>query len=540
VSLLDELTAKLEGLDPEKLKELSDEATAAVGERLWYPNEGAQMDAFLSEAFITLYGGRAGGGKTDLGLGLAFTEHRRSLVIRKQYTDLKGLTDRAKAINGTSDGFSGQPPPRLVTKDDRLIMFGSASSDDSIETFQGVDRDLLYIDEAAQIPEKYIRTLIGWTRTNNPDQRCRVVLGSNPPLSDEGQWMTNMFAPWIDPNHPNPAKPGELRWYVTDKYGADAEVPGPGVYEHDDEGMPVPSDLDRNDDAAYEAQSRTFIPAELRDNPYYEKSGYKQVLDNMPEPLRSALRDGNFKGARMDHELQLIPTEWIQEAQNRWKPKPPGNAPMTCIAMDVAQSRDMNVISRRYAEWFDELVAIPGRDAPTGGDQAGLITKYRANMADIVIDLGGGYGNSCYEILKNNTEGVYGHKGAEKSNQRTKQGSLPFSNKRAEVYWRLREALDPGQPGGSHIALPDDPELRGQLASVRLKSDDIAVIELERKVDLVKRIGVSPDKADAVAMAWSRGGKTPSHYHEWQDFKKPGGRPQVIAPERSAKRYRRK
>ena len=42
---------------------------------------------------------------------------------------------------------------------------------------------------------------------------------------------------------------------------------------------------------------------------------------------------------------------------------------------------------------------------------------------------------------------------------------MRFANKRAEAWWRFREALDPDQEGGSVIALPPDPQLRADLAA---------------------------------------------------------------------------
>ncbi len=62
-------------------------------------------------------------------------------------------------------------------------------------------------------------------------------------------------------------------------------------------------------------KTRTFIPAALRDNPFLKDTGYAATLDALPEPLRSAVRDGNFMAARDDDQWQLIPTMWIREAQ---------------------------------------------------------------------------------------------------------------------------------------------------------------------------------------------------------------------------------
>lgn len=46
-------------------------------------------------------------------------------------------------------------------------------------------------------------------------------------------------------------------------------------------------------------------------------------------------------------------------------------------------------------------------------------------------------------------------------------GNLHFRNRRAEMYWMLREALDPTNP--DPIALPPDAELLGDLTAVRYK-----------------------------------------------------------------------
>ena len=78
-------------------------------------------------------------------------------------------------------------------------------------------------------------------------------------------------------------------------------------------------------------------------------------------------------------------------------------------------------------------------------------------------------------------------------------GQLTFLNMRAELLWKLREALDPHN--GEGIALPPDKRLAAQLAAPtwRLRGNAIAI---ESKEDIRKRIGGSTDDADAVALAW--------------------------------------
>ena len=75
---------------------------------------------------------------------------------------------------------------------------------------------------------------------------------------------------------------------------------------------------------------------------------------------------------------------------------------------------------------------------------------------------------------------------------------------RAQAWWRFREALDPDQNGGAQVALPDDPGLISELSSVCFYPD-IAKIQVEDKKEVRKRLGRSPDKADAVVMAWAPG-----------------------------------
>jgi len=134
----------------------------------------------------------------------------------------------------------------------------------------------------------------------------RIVAASNPPLSSQGSWVIGMFRPWLDITHSDPAEHGELRWYVTDPDGKDMEVDGP-------------DDVKEWDGKIYVPKSRTFIPAALSDNPFLMNTGYQATLDAMPEPLRSAIRDGNFMAAREDDEWQVIPTDWILQANERWR-----------------------------------------------------------------------------------------------------------------------------------------------------------------------------------------------------------------------------
>ncbi|MCW5745841.1 MAG: terminase [Alphaproteobacteria bacterium] len=488
--MLDAMLVRLAALPSRQRDSIGQQVLAATDGRPWIPNPGPQTQAALSTADVLLYGGQGGGGKSDLLLGLALTVHHRALIMRRLHKELRALSDRAIAIRGR-DGFVQQPVPALRTPDGRLVEFGSAQYAGDEQSWQGQPHDLLALDEAAQFLESQVRFLMGWVRSTDPAQRCRTVLASNPPLSAEGDWMIGMFRPWLDLTHPDPARPGELRWFVTDPDGKDMEVGGPG-----------PVTLDGK---TLTPKSRTFIPAKLSDNPYLVRTGYQRELDALPEPIRSAVRDGNFMAARADDAMQVIPSDWVVAAQRRWQPGPPRGASMTAVAVDVARGgRDETVLATRYGGWFAPLLGKAGIDTRDGPAVAALVFAVQRDAAPVVIDMGGGWGGSPLDHLKQNGIAVVGHLGAEGSYRRTADGRLGFVNRRAESWWRLREALDPHQREGSPIALPDDPMLLADLTAPRWHMAARG-IQIESKDEIRVRLGRSPDRGDAVVMCWHDG-----------------------------------
>jgi hypothetical protein len=71
--LLDQIVERLRSGDPSARQTIVELVRRATGHCAWSPNPGPQAQAFACEADELFYGGQAGGGKTDLGLGLALT-----------------------------------------------------------------------------------------------------------------------------------------------------------------------------------------------------------------------------------------------------------------------------------------------------------------------------------------------------------------------------------------------------------------------------------------------------------------------------------
>jgi len=482
---LDDILRSFRALPEEKQEEILSASHQIRNGRKALPNPGPQTDAYFSKADELFYGGGAGGGKTFLVCSLALNEHKHSLILRRISKNLKGVKREIQGILGSTDGFNDQAG--VWRHPNGVIDLGHCEHESDKENYQGVPHDLKAFDEITQFTESQYTYIIGWNRSADPNQRCRVVCTGNPPTTSEGQWVTKRWGAWLDPAHPNPAKPGELRYYTTID-GEDVEV--------------TPDYIGPNGERP---RSRTFIPALLEDNPDLAETGYAAVIEAMPEPLRTMMREGRFDVAAQDNAFQVIPTDWIRQAQARWTPQPPSGVGMTILSHDVALGGgDANTRACRYGHWYDQVHSerLKGQVDPIDL-AAGTLTKIR-DGASIVIDMGGGYGSGVYSHLKHNVQGLtlYAHNGSDASAKRTRDGKLKFANKRAEVYWKFREALEPNL--GEPVALPPDPELLADLAAPTWKLTPRGIL-IEPKEDIKKRIGRSPDKGDAVVNAWSYG-----------------------------------
>lgn len=429
---------------------------------------------------------------TDLALGLAGTAHRRSIIFRRVFPSVRGMIERSREIF-TRDSFNESLHVWRLS-DGRTIEFGAVQYLTDAKKHQGQPRDLFVFDEATEFPEQTIRFLMGWNRTTVPGQRCRVVLTFNPPMDDDGQWIVRFFAPWLDPEHPNPALDGELRYYAMID-GDETEVADGTPFEHDGETITP--------------KSRTFIHASLKDNPILAATGYGATIDAMPEPLRSLLK-GNFNAARLPNPWQVIPAEWVRLAQKRWQDQEQPER-MTAIGVDVARGgKDKTVIASMYGTWVAPLQKLPGTATPDGPTVAAWVIGSDPPTCPIGVDVIG-VGASAYDSLAA-YDGlrVIAVNFASGSDATDRSRRVRFRNLRAEAYWKLREALDPHH--GDNLALPPDAELLADLCAPTWKITPGGVL-LESKEDLSERIGRSPDCGDAVVIAhWTAGQPSPADY----------------------------
>ena len=440
-----------------------------------------QALAYESNADILLFGGAAGGGKTDLLLGLALTRHHRSIIFRRAYTQLRSIEERVKNLLGGDAGYRAQAKTWALP-DGRTLEFGACQHAGDERAYQGRPHDLKAFDEITHFLEPQFRFLSGWLRTTEAGQRCRIVCAGNPPTDTDGEWVTRFWSPWLDAAHENPAKPGELRWFAVID-GEDREVEGaqPFVWQGE----------------AITPQSRTFIPSRIEDNPYLLRTGYKAQLQSLPEPLRAQMLKGAFDARPMDDPWAVIPSAWLRAAQARWQPNG-ASGPMTAVGVDPARGGvDETVLSPRFGAWFGAQITAPGVETPDGPSVAALIVKVLRGGAPVALDVIG-IGASVFDHLKANGINVQAMNGASGSDARDRSGALGFTNARAEWWWRMREALDPDY--GEGLALPPDPRLLADLAAPRWKLAARGV-QIEPKAEITKRLGRSPDRGEAAVYA---------------------------------------
>lgn len=464
----------------------------------WTPLPGPQSEAYYSEADVLGYGGAAGGGKTDLACGKALTQHKNVAILRRESTQLGGIYERLTELIGNRDGFNGSIKEwRVPIGTQPHIVFGSTPNPGDEAKYQGRPKDLLILDEAANFLEIQARFLMGWVRTVDPNQKTQVLLTFNPPTSIEGQWIREYFGPWLDKKHTMfPVRPGTLLWFVT-LDGVDHHVPEK-VFVQPGEKIPG-TDILNMEEYPLIAQSRTFIPSRIKDNPYLMQTGYTATLQAMPEPLRSQMLKGDFSAGMEDDPWQVIPTSWIEAAMARWKPRT-HKGEMMSMGVDVGRGgRDPTVIYCRYDNWLDMPIKLKGIATNDGAKVAGKVITHRRNAAPIHIDIIG-VGSSPYDFLNQNDVQVIGVNNAAKSFAHDEAtGKLGFYNLRAETWWRFREWLDPINDTGAE--LPPDPKLLADLATPLWQYMSGGVIKIESKEDIIKRLKRSPDDGDAAVLA---------------------------------------
>jgi len=210
-------------------------------------------------------------------------------------------------------------------------------------------------------------------------------------------------------------------------------------------------------------------------------------------PAYQARVMGNFPEGADD---TLIPLAWVEAAQARWLDAEPGE-PVE-IGCDVARyGSDESVIAIRRGGRVEPLLVYAQKDTM---ETAGLVKAAHAETGATAIKVDEiGIGAGVVDRLRELKCPAVGVNVASAPVEPER-----FTNLRTELWWNLRELLNPNPRANPNpIALPPDDELLADLTNVKYRLDSRGRMQLESKEEIKKRLGRSPDRGDAVVLAFA-------------------------------------
>lgn len=211
-------------------------------------------------------------------------------------------------------------------------------------------------------------------------------------------------------------------------------------------------------------------------------------------PLWQSRVLGNFPSQGVD---TLIPLGWIEAAQNRWHETPDGDT--SELGADVARfGDDESVMAHRRGDKVRIVFEANGIDTM---DYAGRIIRMGKEL--------------CCSALKVDIIGIGAGVVDRIREEQRKDATIPpvfamnvstgprdqeqFLNAKAEWFWDLRERFREGR-----IALdPEDADTAHELSVLKYRFSGSRTV-IEPKEETKKRLGRSPDRADAVMLAFAK------------------------------------
>lgn len=210
-------------------------------------------------------------------------------------------------------------------------------------------------------------------------------------------------------------------------------------------------------------------------------------------------------------EDSLIPLSWVDAAIERWKLWDEAGRPELVlqhprvVAVDVARSgRDMTVFAPRIGYLITQFELHNNSDTMKTAALVGPLIHEsdgeRPRVTGVIDTIGVGAG--VYDRLRELKQPVVPYTGSAKTDFRDQTGEYEFKNTRSAAYWNMRQLLDPANE--SIVMLPDDDLMVSDLTTPTwdIASGAPPKIVVEKKEDVVERLGRSPDRGDAVVMAF--------------------------------------
>lgn len=274
------------------------------------------------------------------------------------------------------------------------------------------------------------------------------------------------------------ATPGGYRWWIL--FGNPTQTSGPFY------------------DACFGSQSHRWkrLQIDTRNCKYADQEQIKKWAEDYGE-------DSDFFRVRVLGQAPqqslttLIPLIDVDRAMSTvLDPKAYGHAPKI-LGVDCARfGDDETVIAFRQGLKLHWLRAFRQIDEMRIAAEVYKAMQEIGGADAVFFDVTGNYGIGGYDKLKS-----YGHKNVHAVNFASKSYDKQYANRRAEMWCKTRNWLAgrDGQP-----QLPKDGDLKDELVAPEYTyQGTTGAILLEKKTDVKKRLGYSPDKADAVVLTFA-------------------------------------
>lgn len=250
----------------------------------WRPSR--QQEKFLRlSCFEALYGGAAGGGKSDALLidalsfvGRGYGSAYRAILFRRTYPELlSSLIIRAHEIFPSYGGVWRSSEHVYEFPQGEVVQFAHLQHEKDVHKYQGAAFQRIGFDELTTFTEAQYRYLFSRCRSAH-GVPCGIRAATNPGNIGH-KWVKKRFFPWVSDKSADKARPGEILYYLPVK-DSDSETQVPK--------------------GTYGALGRTFIPAKLSDNRHLVEAdpGYRSRLWQLPALERAQLEDGDWDKER--------------------------------------------------------------------------------------------------------------------------------------------------------------------------------------------------------------------------------------------------